>query len=356
MRGRLNKLLAIFLTVTITSASLCYAEDITEVSANESSTVETGEEASETITGDGEEEVSANSAEDNEAVETASAADEEVSVEAVENRISSIFNESDSIVYDTELGLDAVETASVLSKTADELSALTAGEDYVEDEAYFTCDSEEKAKEVAAEYGAELKSYIQNVAIIKFDKNISEAFSSASESVRSDTLIHPNYISTIDSFETEDNAKDLTFKEIELNTEEISPQAVNDTHRGLQWYLDAIHADEAWTVAKGSGVKVSVIDTGIDMDHEDLKANIAATWSAFDGSSNAADTNGHGTHCAGTIAAVQNNGIGISGVAPEAKLYIAKVFIGRQTSTAYLLRGMYKAAEWDVDVASMSFG
>ncbi len=75
----------------------------------------------------------------------------------------------------------------------------------------------------------------------------------------------------------------------------------------------------------GAGVGVAVIDTGIDLTHPDLKANISnQSKTCVVGTLNANDDNGHGTHVAGTIAAA-NNTIGVLGVAPSAKLYSVKV-------------------------------
>lgn len=73
----------------------------------------------------------------------------------------------------------------------------------------------------------------------------------------------------------------------------------------------------------GVGVNVAVLDTGIDLDHPDLQANIVggkncSTGKRYD------DGNGHGTHVAGTIAAL-NNDIGVVGVAPDALLWAVRV-------------------------------
>ncbi len=74
---------------------------------------------------------------------------------------------------------------------------------------------------------------------------------------------------------------------------------------------------------KGNGVNVAVIDTGIQTSHPDLKNNIAGGKNCSSGSSYN-DGNGHGTHVAGTIAAL-DNGLGVVGVAPEAKLWAVRV-------------------------------
>ncbi len=75
----------------------------------------------------------------------------------------------------------------------------------------------------------------------------------------------------------------------------------------------------------GAGVQVAVIDTGIYLTHPDLKTNILGGKNCSTGSSkNYRDGNGHGTHVAGTIAAI-NNGVGVVGVAPGAKLWSVRV-------------------------------
>lgn len=76
---------------------------------------------------------------------------------------------------------------------------------------------------------------------------------------------------------------------------------------------------------KGSGIGVAVIDTGIDLTHPDLKANVyPVNKTCVSGTRNANDDNGHGTHVAGTIAGI-NNSVGVVGVAPQAKLVAVKV-------------------------------
>jgi subtilisin family serine protease len=74
---------------------------------------------------------------------------------------------------------------------------------------------------------------------------------------------------------------------------------------------------------KGAGVQVAVIDTGIAVDHSDLKANIAGGKNCTN-RTNYKDENGHGTHVAGTIAALDNSA-GVVGVAPQAKLWSVRV-------------------------------
>jgi subtilisin family serine protease len=122
------------------------------------------------------------------------------------------------------------------------------------------------------------------------------------------------------------------------------------------WGLIAIHAEKVWLKARGKSIKVAVLDTGVDFNHPDLKDNIKA-YVDFTGSPfGAQDKQGHGTHCAGIIAA-ENNGVGIIGVAPSVELYCAKV-LGDNGSGGFdsIIKGLDWAIAQGVDVISMSLG
>lgn len=108
----------------------------------------------------------------------------------------------------------------------------------------------------------------------------------------------------------------------------------------------------------GTGVGVAVIDTGIDLNHPDLAANIAGDYSCVKNKLTGDDDNGHGTHVAGTIAAI-NNSIGVVGVAPEAKLYAIKVlnFQGSGTWSSVICGIDWVTAHASsIKVANMSLG
>jgi len=99
----------------------------------------------------------------------------------------------------------------------------------------------------------------------------------------------------------------------------------------IPWGVDRVNANEAWSVSDGSNssIEVAVLDTGIDYDHPDLTDNVVWGVSTLNGRISERpkdynDRNGHGTHVAGTIAAL-NNEIGVVGVAPAVELYAVKV-------------------------------
>ena len=124
----------------------------------------------------------------------------------------------------------------------------------------------------------------------------------------------------------------------------------------IPWGVDRIDADLAWTTSTGAGVKVAVVDTGIFKRHKDLKANIKGGYNCIAESDDFNDDHGHGTHCAGIIAAVDNT-IGVIGVAPEAWLYGVKVL---DASGSGYLSDCVQGIEWCVDngmdIVSMSWG
>jgi thermitase len=96
----------------------------------------------------------------------------------------------------------------------------------------------------------------------------------------------------------------------------------NDSYFSRQWALQKM---QGWqTKSGGSEVLVAVLDTGIDQRHEDLAGKVTESVN-FTKSATASDVLGHGTHIAGIIAATANNGIGITGLAPNARLLNVKV-------------------------------
>ena len=108
------------------------------------------------------------------------------------------------------------------------------------------------------------------------------------------------------------------YKQAGVNDPYANDEGVN------QWYLTNIKAREAWSSmeSKKSGlseVTVAVIDTGIDKSHEDLSANVSGKSMKLDASGNVTalrgDSDSHGTHTAGIVGAVSNNGKGIAGIA-----------------------------------------
>jgi serine protease len=115
------------------------------------------------------------------------------------------------------------------------------------------------------------------------------------------------------------------------------PATPNDQLFALQWNLQAIGAPVAWQVATGAGITIAVVDSGVDLTHEDLKGKVIADVTCIGAAGDftkckpgGQDDNGHGTHVAGIAAANTNNattdfGGGVAGVAPDASILDVKV-------------------------------
>jgi hypothetical protein len=98
----------------------------------------------------------------------------------------------------------------------------------------------------------------------------------------------------------------------------------NDPYVSLQRGFQQMDVSEAHPCSRGEGVKVAIIDTGADTEHPDLRGNIATAANFVDADDQQFQRDRHGTEMAGVIAAVANNGEGIVGIAPGARLLLFK--------------------------------
>jgi subtilisin family serine protease len=121
-----------------------------------------------------------------------------------------------------------------------------------------------------------------------------------------------------------------------------------------QWSLKAVDAETAWQSSKGSNVVVAVVDTGVDLNHPDLKANLVPGYNAEDPGTPPQDGHYHGTHVAGIIAAVQNNGEGITGIAPQAKIMPVRAI--SNGGVAEVVEGITWAVDNGARVINLSLG
>jgi serine protease len=130
-----------------------------------------------------------------------------------------------------------------------------------------------------------------------------------------------------------------------------------DPMRAQQWGLDLIRADQAHAVSTGAGVVVGEVDTGVFYDHEDLAGQITKGRDFVGGDNDPRDENGHGTHVAGTIAALEGNGTGVGSVAPGAKVLAVRVLdAGGSGSDADVAAGIRYAANNGAKVINLSLG
>ena len=143
--------------------------------------------------------------------------------------------------------------------------------------------------------------------------------------------------------------------------------------QGLQWGLEEINAPEAWGAGTGEGVTIAVVDSGVDLGHEDLRDKIVAEVSCVGAKGDPAqcrgsaqDDHGHGTHVAGIALASTDNGRGVAGVAPDADLMAVRVLTNQcdadgasceaSGTSADVSAGIRWAADHGADVINLSLG
>jgi len=133
----------------------------------------------------------------------------------------------------------------------------------------------------------------------------------------------------------------------------------------IPWGISRINAIDAANAVVENSVIVAILDTGMDLDHPDLAARYIWGYDCVNIDTVPEDDHGHGTHCAGTVAGIDNT-IGVIGVAPNVGLYIIKVLNKRGSgTTTQISNGIRMATNGpdgtpgtndDADVISMSLG
>jgi subtilisin family serine protease len=136
--------------------------------------------------------------------------------------------------------------------------------------------------------------------------------------------------------------------------------ASDDRFFAQQWNLAQVGAPDAWSTSTGAGVVIGIVDSGIDASHPDLAGKIDGFADCLGGScreTSARDSDGHGTAVAGIAAAKTGNGAGIAGVAPDARLLVARV-LGPDGSG--VTEDINRAIQWVVDkgarIVNLSLG
>ncbi len=144
--------------------------------------------------------------------------------------------------------------------------------------------------------------------------------------------------------------------------------APNDPFYAKQYGPQQVRAEQAWATSRGAGVVVAVVDSGVDLSHPDLKGKLVrgatfvdcspscgnGDWRGPDGVGQSADS--HGTHVSGIVAAATGNGIGIAGVAPDAKIMPIKALEDGSGSFEDIASGIRYAADNGAKVVNLSLG
>jgi subtilisin family serine protease len=124
----------------------------------------------------------------------------------------------------------------------------------------------------------------------------------------------------------------------------------------VPWSYKKLGITKTWKFTKGKNVKIAILDSGIDLNHPDLKhANIIKTINFIEPNKPALDETGHGTFITGIIAA-QNNNFGIVGIAPEAEIYILKILNKKlEGKVDSVIRALDWCVKNKINIVNMSF-
>jgi subtilisin family serine protease len=208
--------------------------------------------------------------------------------------------------------------------------------------------------DVIGEYGGSLVNEIPQINVLTF--GISRAvFQSLSFDTRLSKLIafiEEDYVRGIPPLQ---DVRVLSEEEVD-NFLTLVP---NDSMYPQQWGPPCIGAQEAWNVELGdSSVIVAIVDTGIDLNHPDLAANVDTTidFDTVNNDDNAQDDHGHGTHVAGTVAASINNTIGVAGLQQVTLMAVKSLDFRGIGFDSWLSNGIIYAADNGARVINASWG
>ena len=211
----------------------------------------------------------------------------------------------------------------------EKLANMTPDQDYVADEIISYASSEEDAAIVAAAFGGEVVSYFHSIVVIRLtDVTVLEAVEASMNSELYMPAATPNYLARVEPiasatcapYASELPKEQSWYNWVKETMTNPDPALLDPRGTNYQWMHDTVDTYAAWSVTTGdSWVKVAVIDSGINVNHEDLKGKITSYdigYGINDGYVQDGYNLDHGTHVAGIIAASMDNGKGGAGIAP----------------------------------------
>lgn len=230
-------------------------------------------------------------------------------------------------------------------------------------EAVFLASSKKYAETVAEGYGASLESCEDGVAVMSFSDEVTDIIAMAEDEKVKLPAVYPNYWYT--------TCNDIVVYSdgVPIEDGNVAMVVNNDpflasSSQGYQYYHEEIHSTAAWNYndMAGSGIKVAVIDSGIQKNHVELKGKASASVTYSSPYNKAEDNNGHGTHVSGIIAANANNDEGGAGIAYKASIVSYKALEqnpatgGAGGSTADIIKAVNASVKSGARVINMSLG
>ncbi len=208
--------------------------------------------------------------------------------------------------------------------------------------------TQKEIDKIAFKYDAKVKRYIKAINLLTIETN--------------GTQKNKVGIFTTDpAIKTLEPALKVTLDPVTL-VDPITPpndlsKTLNDPMLGEQYSMKTMNIEEAWKINSGNPkIKIAILDTGIDLNHPDLKDKIVAGRNIADPTKPPLDDNGHGTHCAGIAAATSNNNEGGIGVGGKCSIMPVKILNFGSGTDDIISEGIVWAADNGANVMSMSIG
>lgn len=278
-----------------------------------------------------------------------------------------------------KLSSSQIESKEKLRSCIGDIEGYSAGVDYADGEVVCLADSEDEAREIAESYNCKDGDYSYSYGVLVIhipqEYSVMDTVKAASEEGSNLVAVWPNYIrracddTSETAAETVDYSADAELTESTTETEDTikamgsTDPFLDETDSHYQWQHDMVGDAYAWAAGyKGSGIKVAILDTGLLTSHEDLSANCVSGKDFVD---DAAGTeynidptsgSGHGTQVSGIIGAVNNNGLGGSGIAPEATIRGYRVLGDKGGYDSWIMRAINAAVDDGYDIINMSLG
>ena len=327
------------------------SEDENDTGTDDTSDEEagTGEEGDDdAVTGAEAEEANGEAEDQNEDPEGAAPEEEDVPEEDYEipGGFSDMPNTYRLTSYQQELKAD-------LTADLEQIRESDEGVTYAARRVFTFAQDEEEAELIAEAYHAEIEDFSMGVLTLQLgeDKTVRTAVRAAASMDNSLPAVWPDYRRELyeeippETSQGQDGTAGLEVTEEELSAQEAYGQALNEmdgfsdpyldpASDRYQWFHTTVGSLYAWKAGyTGQSVTVGVIDTGVS-PNPDLDDNLTGGYNFCDDTTETGDDYGHGTHVAGTIAALANGDQG-AGVAPGAKIYNAKVFGDDESKSGY---------------------
>jgi subtilisin family serine protease len=194
-----------------------------------------------------------------------------------------------------------------------------------------------------------------NRKVVKFESNLTNSDIKEIEENYSVKFSSDSSLGNIYTINVTDESKlNNLISDYKVSLETDAPVKISSDN--IDWGIIRIGADRIWDRSTGSGVVIAIIDTGVQLDHPDLKQNVVTGYNFVSNTTNANDDNGHGTHVAG-IASAALNQIGTVGASHASKILPVKVL--NNQGYGYLsdvAKGIYYAADSGARVINLSLG